>query len=745
MAEITTDYQRARIMAAFIPDEIISSISDYSIRKYEIVLVLGDVSGFTDLSEKYNKAGSGGASRLTEVLNNYIGSMVQEIMRHSGDLLKFSGDAFLAMWKCGKDKSMRDTMSQVLACAIIIQRNYGKYETDVGVTLRVKLGISSGPGLFSIIGDDKMKHYVILGKSVQDVKLAEHSCNAGEVVVSPAAWKYVNPMEFEHEVHSDGKHVKITGCGETWREDFKIDEDMIKVADEDMELQDDVVAVYNEPRKQDLTPTVQMSGLSLIKKKQKVFSLRPSVDVAARKKLKDLMRPFIFPVVMRGVDMGESLEYLTEMRQVVIMFLNIVPYNKDWEIIIGLVDESYKIVCSLVDAARGCVNKVSYFDKDLMMLIIFGLRGYKHELESQITLMCALEVRLACQALDLVKTASIGVTTGMAYCGVVGHVLRREYTVIGVPVNKAARLMVAYPGKVTCDRDVFILSKLDSMHFILQEPKPLKGLQHVGPIYEYKEKSVSQGLTNMSKYPILGRATEIETFRQMLESLITRKANPNKKDVDTKNVLMLNGEPRIGKTRLLDEMLHSIKGKAMIHKIALNPSDYKVSYKCIQLLFAPTLGLSEKVSSKDKEEKLNKMLSDSKYSKWMGGLNQIFNVNFDAKEYQKASPQDKRKGIESILLSLFQQCFRQTWVCGIDDCDFMDENSWYAFRPLIEADCVLFIMTVGIRRQLPPSALDITSNHPRVKYIDITGIDNWYQSGLACQMMEVRAIPPELE
>ena len=65
-----------------------------------------------------------------------------------------------------------------------------------------------------------------------------------------------------------------------------------------------------------------------------------------------------------------------------------------------------------MDAAQGCVNKVSYFDKDLMMLIIFGLRGHKQEFESQRALMCALEVRLACQALTMVRTASAGVTTG---------------------------------------------------------------------------------------------------------------------------------------------------------------------------------------------------------------------------------------------------------------------------------------------------------------------------------------------
>ena len=68
-----------------------------------------------------------------------------------------------------------------------------------------------------------------------------------------------------------------------------------------------------------------------------------------------------------------------------------------------------------------------------------------------------------------------------------GHTLRREYTVIGLIVNKAARLMVAYKGKVTCDRDTFLHSKLEADHFVVQEYKPLKGISHPGPVYEFIE------------------------------------------------------------------------------------------------------------------------------------------------------------------------------------------------------------------------------------------------------------------
>lgn len=135
----------------------------------------------------------------------------------------------------------------------------------------------------------------------------------------------------------------------------------------------------------------------------------------------------------------------------------------------------------------GSVNKVSLFDKDVMLLIIFGLRGFNHEGEVAACLQCAYDIKQACCSLDGVSTVSVGVTTGQAYCGVVGHPLRREYTVIGASVNKAARIMCAYPGKVTCDRDTFLFSNLASSYFTLQEQKALKGIESVGPIYEFTQ------------------------------------------------------------------------------------------------------------------------------------------------------------------------------------------------------------------------------------------------------------------
>jgi len=41
--------------------------------------------------------------------------------------------------------------------------------------------------------------------------------------------------------------------------------------------------------------------------------------------------------------------------------------------------------------------------------------------------------------------------------------------------------------KVICDRESFLRSRLEARHFILQEPKHLKGITNVGPVYEFEE------------------------------------------------------------------------------------------------------------------------------------------------------------------------------------------------------------------------------------------------------------------
>ncbi|XP_020297458.1 adenylate cyclase type 10-like, partial [Pseudomyrmex gracilis] len=209
--------EHTKIFASMCPDEILDHFDDYETREYHTTLMLGDVSGFTDLTEKYTKIGLGGPSKLSEILNSYIGLMVQEILSHNGDVLKFSGDAFIVMWKRQEGMLMRDIAIEAIQTACIIQKHFGTYDTEVGVTLKVKLAIASGKTYFTSIGDSKtMSYYVITGKPVWDVKFLQGLCRGGDILVAPSSWQWANPNEYIHEKLPDGTHTLIIACLSTW-------------------------------------------------------------------------------------------------------------------------------------------------------------------------------------------------------------------------------------------------------------------------------------------------------------------------------------------------------------------------------------------------------------------------------------------------------------------------------------------------------------------------------------------------
>ncbi|CAH0401381.1 unnamed protein product [Chilo suppressalis] len=211
---------RISIVASMVPDEIIYYHWDRNIRSYETALMFIDVSGFTDLCESYTRPGRGGPSRLTQVLNSYIGAMIQEILMHNGDILNFSGDAFLTMWKKTPKVTMQNIVHTAIDCGLLIQKNYENFVTDTGVVLKVKIAISAGLSHFSIIGGegkDTQSHYVIVGQPVWDVKMAEYMSTAGDVLTSASAWMYVNETEYCTQRCRDGRHTKVLGIGATWK------------------------------------------------------------------------------------------------------------------------------------------------------------------------------------------------------------------------------------------------------------------------------------------------------------------------------------------------------------------------------------------------------------------------------------------------------------------------------------------------------------------------------------------------
>lgn len=391
------------------------------------------------------------------------------------------------------------------------------------------------------------------------------------------------------------------------------------------------------------------------------------------------------------------------------------------------------------------MNKVSLFDKDMMFLIIFGLRGFKHELDSRIGLRCASELNVTFKTwLDIVNV-SMGVTSGMSYCGVVGHTLRREYSVISVTVNKAARLMMAYPNIVSCDQETLLLSNLYMKHFTLLPKKLLRGLKEEVFAYEFKEIFDDIVMEKPLKYnfPILDRNEILAISRKLLISAIS---NINQEKSLKVSCLLIKGESQQGKTRMLNEIFSNcFDDNLRCLRLSLNIKHSKVPYKVISKIMEKALNLNGPISTEAMQEIITQKLTGFNVDGYFSVFNSIFGTNFEVSEIVKTMEEDNFTIIQKMMFKILcTQAFQEFLVVLINDAEYLDKYSFELLECLFDCDEIFIFLVLGSQRKISADQRKILHENSVTQY-RLESIDTIYQNQLACQFLNVEGLSLNLE
>src|SRR3954462_3971321 len=89
-------------------------------RPLRAALLFADISGFTALTERLAERGPAGAEELTAFLNTYFGQLIDLIAAHGGDVVKFAGDALLALWPASEE-DLPTATRQAAQCGLAVQ------------------------------------------------------------------------------------------------------------------------------------------------------------------------------------------------------------------------------------------------------------------------------------------------------------------------------------------------------------------------------------------------------------------------------------------------------------------------------------------------------------------------------------------------------------------------------------------------------------------------------------------------
>jgi class 3 adenylate cyclase/tetratricopeptide (TPR) repeat protein len=387
----------------FVPDQVLDLLSRHPSRlplgvpaRVSAAVLFADIAGFTRISEALASSGRHGAEELNQLLCGYFGQVIEQVVGHGGSVVRFAGDAVLAVFPA-EDRGQPAATRSAVQCALDMQSaivGYREVITGAGsFQLAVKVGLAVGPVIGVVLGEEQIRlEYVLMGPTVDQAAAAEHRAERGEVLVDQSV---LAACEGIHVTERRGRAYRVGG----------------------------------------LTPPVVAGPVPA--------PARVADAVAAR------LAPFLHrPVAARLLAGRRGL--VNEHRKVSVAFVAFPGLDTDANIAAGAERLQEYVVAAVrtIDRHGGHLLQIDTGDKGHLLVVCFGA-PVSHEEDEERAVRCCLDL------LSIVPGGPFraGLTTAFAYCGEVGSERRREYLVVGDSVNVAARLMqAAKPGQLLVDR-----------------------------------------------------------------------------------------------------------------------------------------------------------------------------------------------------------------------------------------------------------------------------------------------------
>ena len=478
-------------------------------------LLFADLSGFTALSEHLASLGKEGSEEITRVINRLFSALVEQIERHGGDLIKFGGDALTAFF----DADVLGDHHAVWAtgAALEMQRrmlDIGKVDTRLGsFDLRLRIGVHSGTAFAAMLGDTNHQELLLTGDDVNHVALAQEIAAPGEVVCSAATLAYLKHAR--SEARDDGFEAILAAA---------------------------------------IPPLPQLHD---------TLNLPPIHDtiqqLEQRLRLYAGLRLFLPQRLTESQLLGNDQSAAGEFRLVTVLFAHIAPFSYvikhfhgDPATITPLLNRYYERMQRIVNHYGGVVNKLDMAADGDKLLAIFGA-PIANENDAELAVRAGMEMQEALNEINAILHQTdprlpmldqqIGINQGHVFAGLVGSARRIEYTVMGDPVNTAARLMskceagcvMVSPAVQRITKNIFAYEALP--------PIPLKGKSQ--PIEPFRVDRTYNVRRDVIHARLIGRDDELDQLRERSIAALNGAGQ----------AMMVVGEAGIGKSRLLEETL----------------------------------------------------------------------------------------------------------------------------------------------------------------------------------------------
>ena len=707
------------LLASYVPRLIQKRVSQNPLpinsplaQDFQAALLFADISGFTALTERLAEQGAAGVEMLARILNDYFGQLIDLVYEYGGDVVKFGGDAIIVAWPIaqispsafpgGLEEAQRMSMLRAAECAFKIRERLLNYRAD-GSILSLKLSLSAGRVWESHIGGIFNRwEFVLVGEPLVEIGAASRFARPGDIIAGPSAWELIG-------------------------EDCEAD------AFFDFEAKGGVAARLK-------TIKNHFRGVTDV-------NVHPlSFDEAAPAAL----RPYIPAAIIHRISAGQS-DWLAELRKVTIVFINLPELSHGTSL--ETAQEIMRLLQQSIYRFEGSLNKISQDDKGIMVDAAFGLPPLAHTDDPLRGIQAALMIRDELQQRGM--RGAIGITTGRVFCGLVGTDQRREYTFLGNSVNLAGRLMsLALQQKgilekegiaILCDRPTYEAAK-ERAEFEALPPQTMKGRSEPVDVFRplRERKEVFRPQTEL-----IGRTIEKAVMADAIQKL--QRGTPSQ-------VIILHGEAGIGKSRLMEELVHQaeVSGVQVFYGAAdaIEKSNPYFAWRSVfnSLFGFEGLTNGSQLTDEDRPRIVNTILAklgavDQELLRYAPLLNVVLPISLPENEFTAAMTGEVRGGnIRDLLVRLLQEeATRSRILLAIEDVHWLDSASWVLLADVYRNvhPLLLAMNTRPLSRPVPPEFKEL-AERPETQFIKLDTMSLADVEQLVCQRLGVSAMPSEV-
>lgn len=426
-------------------------------------LLFADLSGFTAMSEKLASLGRAGGEKLAGIINGCFDPLLDIVEKYDGDIIKFGGDAFLALFKHGEHSR--------IACACGIELinwvdTNGLISTPVGeFKLGIHAGVSSGEIFNLDIGGITGHHeHLFCGKAVEQAYAAADTAELGQLVIfSNAAGSLSND---EKNQINDNYFICRPPINIQYKKEL------------------------HEAGRQNALP-VKNPAAYIITNLNSILQYNG------------------------GVIEGEH-RILTSL----FIGINSLRTNlcADIDRAIPAINRYFTTINEIIEKHQGVVARLDSSSSSEKMLVFFGApKSAGQDAQNCLRAVLEIESRLA----ELNKDFAVaikhryGINTGLCFVGAVGSSKRYEYTAMGDAINLAARLMgKAEYGEILLGEHTM---KIAGRGFALEDHGQIKVKGKQVPVQVYS--FCCQISSQIEEEEMIGREEEFEQGRAFIQEI----------------------------------------------------------------------------------------------------------------------------------------------------------------------------------------------------------------------------------